>query len=272
MSNLPTRKSSELSTSRSYVFYGQAGTGKTTLAGTFPKPCLLIDCRDKGSDSVSDQDVDVYEVEEWADLERAYWFLKKNPDKYKTVVIDTMSQLQGIAIEQILDEKGKRGSADDIGWGTMTQQEWGAVASMMKPKITEFRDLPMDVVFIAQHRVFNVAVDEEDDPKTALLAPEVGPQLMPSVAKHLNASVAIIGNTFIRTRTEEKVVKKTIGRGKRAKTREEVQEIEHIEYCLRIGPNPLYTTKMRKSKSIKVPDMIVDPDYTKIMDVLKGEA
>lgn len=230
-----------------------------------------MDVRDRGSDSVSDQDVDVYEVEEWNDLERAYWYLKKNPGKYNTVILDTVSQLQGIAIETVLAEKGKKGSADDIGWGTMTQKEWGEVASMLKPKIIEFRDLPINMVFIAQHRVFNIAVDEEDDPKTALLAPEVGPQMMPSVAKHLNASVGIIGNTFIRTRIEEKVVKKTVGRGRRAKTTEEVQEIEHIEYCLRVGPNSLYTTKMRKSKSIKLPDVIVDPDYNKIIKTLKGE-
>lgn len=272
MSSLPTRKSSELSKNRSYVFYGQAGTGKTTLAGSFPKPCLLINCRDEGSDSIADQDVDVFDVEEWNDLERAYWYLKKNPTKFKSVVIDTMSQLQGIAIEQVLDEKNKKGSADDIGWGTMTQQEWGAVASMMKPKITEFRDLPLETIFIAQHRVFNVTVDEEQDPKTAMLAPEVGPQLMPSVAKHLNASVAIIGNTFIRTRIEEKVMKKKIGKGRRAKEVEEVEELEHIEYCLRIGPSSLYTTKMRKPKSIILPELIVDPDYDKLMKVLKGEA
>ena len=134
-----------------------------------------------------------------------------------------------------------------------------------------FRDLPMNVVFIAQHRVFNVSTDEEQDPKTAMLAPEVGPALMPSVMKHLNASVSVIGNTFIRTRVEERKVTKKIGVGRRAKPKETVEEVEHIEYALRIGPNPLYTTKARKSKAIKLPDVIVDPDYNKIMKVLKGE-
>lgn len=269
MSSLPVRKANELANSRSFVFYGQAGTGKTTLAGSFPGPVLFCDCRDRGTDSlIGFEGVDVFEVEEWNDFERAYWFLKKNPKKYSTVVIDTMSQLQGIAIEYILDEIGKSAHPDDITWGTMTQQEWGKVASMIKPKITEFRDLPMNVVFIAQHRVFNVAVDEENDPKTAMLAPEVGPALMPSVAKHLNASVSVIGNTFIRTRIEEKVIKKKVGR----KFKETTEEEEVIEYALRIGPNPLYTTKARKSKKITLPDVIVDPDYEKIMSVLKGEA
>lgn len=203
-------------------------------------------------------------IEEWNDVDRVYWHLKKKPGKFKTVIWDTMSQLQGIAVEHVLEGKGKdASSAGD--WGTMTQREWGDVAAMMKPMITNFRDLPMDVVFIAQHRVFNVAVDEEGDPKTAMLAPEVGPQLMPSVAKHLNASVSVIGNTFIRTRTEEKVIK-----SKNPKVKDKVQEVEHIEYCLRIGPNPIYTTKVRKAKGILLPEVIVDPDYKKIMNVLKG--
>lgn len=272
MSSLPVKKAKDLDNSRSFVFYGLSGSGKTTLAGTFPGPILLCDCRDRGTDSIIGNDaIDVYEVEEWNDLERAYWFLKKNPDKYKTVVIDTTSQLQGIAIEHVLDAHNQSGHADDIGWGTMTQKMWGEVASMLKPKITEFRDLPMNVVFIAQHRVFNVSTDEEQDPSTALLAPEVGPAMMPSVMKHLNASVSIIANTFIRTRIEEKVTNQKIGTGRRAKTKEVVEEIEHIEYALRIGPSALYATKARKSKAIKLPEIIVDPDYDKIISALKGE-
>jgi hypothetical protein len=211
------------------------------------------------------KDLEVMEVEEWNDIEQVYWYLKKNPGKFKTVIIDTMSQLQQIAIEHVLESKGKD---KDSGaeWGVMTQREWGDVASMLKPLITNLRDLPMDVVFIAQHRVFNMPVEEEEEGHT-MLAPEVGPQLMPSVAKHLNASVSIIGNTFIRSRVEEVVTKK----GKGARAKEVTEEVEHIEYCLRIGPNPVYTTKVRKAKAITIPDVIEDPDFDKIMKALKGE-
>jgi ATP-dependent phosphoenolpyruvate carboxykinase len=62
--SLPTKKASELSGSRSYVFYGQSGTGKTTLAATFPGPILLCDIKDRGTDSVVGvEDLDVMEVE-----------------------------------------------------------------------------------------------------------------------------------------------------------------------------------------------------------------
>lgn len=226
--------------------------------------------KDRGTDSVVDvDDLEVMEIEDWDDIERVYWYLKKHPKKFRTVVIDTMSQLQQIAVRALLEEKNK--DPDEAGnWGSMTKGDWGEVASRLRPLITNFRDLPMDVVFIAQHRTFNVADDEDSgDERASVLAPEVGPQMMPSVAKHLNASVSVIGNTFIRNRIEEKkrMVK---NKNSKLKPKEVIDEVEIIEYCLRIGPNPIYVTKVRKSKEIEMPDVIVDPDYNKIIKVLKG--
>ena len=270
VSSLPTKKASELSGSRSYVFYGQSGTGKTTWAGTFPAPIPLCDIKDRGTDSiVGVDDLDVMEIETWEDLERVYWFLKKNPKKYKTVILDTMSQLQNIVVTAVLEEKGK--DAEEAGgWGSMTQKEWGEVAGRMKPMIINLRDLPMDVVFIAQHRVFNLPSEEEMENNTSVLAPEVGPALMPSVGKFLNSAVSIIGNTFIQERVEERrrMVK---NKNPKLKPKEVIDEVRHIEYCLRVGPNPTYITKVRKGREISLPDVITDPTYEKIMQILRGK-
>lgn len=253
------------------MFYGQSGTGKTTLASTFPGPILLCDVRDRGTDSVVGIDnLDVTEIESWEDLERVYWFLKKHPGKYKTVIIDTMSQLQQLVVEDILAEKGK--DAEEAGgWGTMTQKEWGEVASRIKPMIINLRDLKMDVIFIAQHRVFNMPTEEDETSNSTMLAPEVGPALMPSVGKFLNAAVSIIGNTYIRERVEttRRMVKNP--RNPKLKPKEVIDEVKHIEYCLRVGPNPTYITKVRKGREIPLPDVITDPTYEKIMNILKGK-
>lgn len=254
----------------SFVFYGQSATGKTSLAGTFPGPILICDCRDKGTASLgTTENVRVKKIETWEDAEHVYWYLKKNPKKFRTVVWDTMSQLQQICIEAVLEEAGK--DPETAGeWGVMTKQDFGSVASRMKPFITNCRDLPMNTIFIAQHRTFNLPDEDDIESGTALLAPEVGPALMPSIAKHLNASVSVIGNTFIRTRIEEVVTTETKGKGKHKKTIEHIDEEEHIEYCLRIGPSPIYVTKVRKGREIKLPDVIVDPTYKSIMKALKG--
>lgn len=253
---LPMRDVSEVNKPRSYVFYGRSGSGKTTLSGTFPKPLLLLDVKDEGTDSIADvKGIKVMDVSEWDDFEDAYWWLKKNPKAFKTVVVDTVTQLQQIAVEKALRDKKKNvKNAGD--WGTMTKREWGDVAQLMKTWIVNLRDLPMEVVFLAQDRVFNF--DEEGDAEE-MLAPEVGPRLAPSVASTLNAAVSVIGNTYVRLKTYKKEVK-----GKQV-------ERHRTEYCLRIGPSPVYVTKIRKPKAIEAPAFIVDPDYEDIINAIKGE-
>jgi len=248
---------SDIERFRSFVLYGRSGTGKTTLAATFPKPILYLDVRDEGTDSIADvPDIKVLEVSEFAELEETYWWLKQNPE-FRTIVIDTVSQLQQIVVEEQASKKKSKGRPGD--WGTLTKRDWGDIAALMKEWLINYRDLSkleMDVVFIAQDRTFNFDEDEEGE---GVLAPEVGPALSPSIARTLNAAVSMIGNTFIRSRD---VVKEVNGKKKR---------LQKIEYCLRIGPNPVYITKVRKPKSTEAPSVIVDPRYEDILEIINGE-
>lgn len=241
---------------RSVVFYGRSGTGKTTLACSFPKPLLLLDIRDEGTDSIADvEDVTIRELESFEEFEDMYWWLTKHPGEFNTVVIDTVSQLQAMLLREFHQGKKKKGAAGD--WGSLSRRDWGDIAAIMKEWFDNYRDLTregMNVVFIAQDRVFNV--DDDDSDIEGEIQPEVGPQLMPSVAKALNASVGVIGNTTILI--EEEV-------GKNDKKR------ERAKYALRIGPSPSYVTKVRKPKGIMVPRLIYDPNYEKIVGLIKGE-
>lgn len=255
------RSIDKLNKHRSFAFYGKSGTGKTTLASTFPGPIILLDIRDEGTDSVSDvPGIRAREIEDFDDFEDAYLWLKKDKaNRYKTVVVDTVSQLQQLAVAEIVGEKGRGGKkAGD--WGSMTKQDWGSVSGKMKEWLVNYRDLTKSgyqVVFIAQDRVFNMG-DEEETPDNQI-APEVGPALSPAIAKVLNASVSVIGNTFIRSKIVVKEVK-----GKKKKT-------EKIEYGLRLGPSSVYITKVRKPRDIEAPAYIVDPTYEDILEVIKGK-
>lgn len=242
---------------RSWAIYGRAGSGKTTLAGTFPGPILLVDVKDEGTDSVSDvKKMDVFEVEESGDLDELYWFLKENPKGYKTVVIDTITQLQQIRVEEIGKKKGIKGDKQAGDWGTLTKQDWGGISSWLKKVITDFRSLNMEVVFLAQDRLFKS--DEEGDPAEGL-EPEVGPRLSPSVMSHLCSAVHMVGQTFIRESTTKKKVN-----GK-------IVEAHKKEYSLRLGPSSYYITKLRKPRSIGLPDFLDNPTYEDILDIVTGE-
>jgi len=253
----------EIVNPRTYALYGRAGTGKTTLAGSFPKPALLLDVNDRGTDSVSDiEGIDVIEVKTWGLFEAIYWDMMDDPDryeKYKTIIIDTLSMVQQLCVEEVLRRKKK--NTENAGqWGSMTRREWGDVSQEMKSWIVRYRDLPKNIVFIAQDRVNKGGGEDEDDYEEDELMPEVGPALSPAVAKVLNAAVYVIGNTFIRRHV---VVK---GKGKEAVRK------ERIQYCMRVGPNPIYITKIRKPKSVGAPDIIIDPTYDDIAEIIEGDS
>lgn len=260
---LVLRKPGEGREFRSFVFYGRSGTGKTTVAGTFPGRKICADIKDVGDDSlVGIDDIQIYDVRSWDDFEMLYWYLYKRPREFDCLILDTMSQLQALCIRKVLEDKGS--DPDKAGeWGSMTKQDWGTVASIMKDYIIRLRDLPMNVVFIAQDRTFNVGDEDEAEG----LNPEVGPGLSPSIAKHLNAAVHFLANTFIRKRTVRIKLKKE----NRVKGKPPYRDVERIEFCLRIGPNPTYVTKIRKAKNISLPSVVVDPTYEKLMAITRGE-
>lgn len=244
------------------VFYGAAGTGKTTLAGTFPKPILIIDISEKGTDSVrSTKGIDVLRIEPqdpdaWQKIEDAFWYVKKS-NKYKTVVIDTVSGAQEISMRRLLREMGEEPEEGQLGgWGTLHKSDWGTIAGDMKSLIFDYRSLECNVIFIAHDRTSKEEFEGDED---GGITPQVGPRLMPSVVTTLNGAVGMIGNTFIRERTREI----RIGKKKRKKVLK--------EYCLRIGPHAYYVTKARKPKEIKCPDVLADPSYDQLLELIEGD-
>ena len=204
----------------------------------------------------------VKRIKDWEDFEHVFWYLKKNPDKYKTVSIDTVTQLQNHATRKVLRNAGK--PTDNLGdWGTMTQEQWGEVSAMMKQWTTNFCDLAesveeggigAQVLWLAQMRIEEV---EQDDPEVEI-EPDVGPQVIPSVSQHLQDQCSVIGHTFIRIKTKEVTRKgKTIIK-------------ETPQYCMRIGPNPVYRTKLRTDAETSVPDFIVNASYEELQEIIEG--
>jgi phage nucleotide-binding protein len=230
------------------LFYGRAGTGKTTVACTFPGPILHLDIREKGTDSVTEiENLDTMSLDLWEEFEQVYWYLKSGESGYKTVIIDAVTQLQDLAVEKAMAEDNK---TDSI----VTKRQWGTASGYLKTWIINYRDLVEEgihVVFLAHDRV-----TEGDEGEDGELTPSVGPRLMPSVASILTGGVKITGNTFIR-----EAVKKLEG-GK----------IERkVIYSMRLGPHAFYNTKVRQPKGSYVPDVLDNPDYEAFCQIMKGE-
>lgn len=251
-----TKKPSELQRNKSHLIYGRNGTGKTTLASTYPKPIILIDFKDEGTESITDEDVDeVFEAGSILETEDAYWYCEAlaKQGKLGTVILDTTTAMQRIFVEEVAAEsknakKGKKAGE----WGSMTQKDWGKVSGQMNSWITRFADLPCETVFIAQEKVFDPS--ESDDGVEDELMPEVGPANMKSVASHICSKCSFIGHTFIRS----------------VEYKHKMKRRRRPEYCIRVGPNSVYITKVRKPRHIKLPDFVSDPNYQSLMDLRTG--
>jgi len=245
-----------LKTNLVMLVYGRSGTGKTHFASTFPKPALYLDINERGTETVASiPGIDVLRCEEWEDFwgsddtEGAYWYLAEGT-KYKTVVIDQVTNLQDMAMREVR-RQGRKTEEDQF-----TQRNWGQLGGLLKTAISAYRELSdrYNIVFLAHERVFDGGGEEEAN---NAIAPTIGARVIPSVGSFLDGAVDAIGSTFIRERT----------------TKEGVKKVRHVDYCMRTGPHASYATKVRRPvTSGPIPDVIVNPTYPKIMDLISGKS
>lgn len=126
--------------------HGLAGAGKTTHLCTGPKPLLLLDVEMAGrfvkgrktkwnpleeTPPVNDGswDICVVQVTDFKKAQAAYEYLKSGKHPFKSVVLDSVSELQSKAVELI---KGRQ---------QFQTQDWGKLLSIMSFFCKDLRDL-----------------------------------------------------------------------------------------------------------------------------------
>lgn len=136
--------------------YGRNGHGKTRFAATAPN-CLVIDINQRGTQSARNiKGVKVFHVKSWEDIGHIYWYLKEGQHAFESVALDTISDLQRMAMSQALGEEVEKDPNKDP--QMPSKREWGKVAEMMRPTLLNFRNLDMHVIMLAQQRTIG---DEE---------------------------------------------------------------------------------------------------------------
>jgi hypothetical protein len=241
------------------MLYGRSGTGKTTLWATFPRPILALICSG-GAKPGELRSIDTPDNRKTIDARivcsvEQLTTLLEGADKFKTVVLDHVSGLQDLSLKEIL---GIEELPAQKGWGLASQQQWGQSTAQCKEICRTLLSLDANVVIIGQERTNN------EENQSEIITPTVGVACTPSLALWLNPAVDYIVQTFIRPKMEVKTAK--VG-GKDVTTK---KRGAGVEYCARTGPHDVFTTKFRMLKGRKLPDVLVDPSFAKIQDLISG--
>jgi len=214
--------------------------------------CLIIDCDEKGTDSTRDDlNPKVVRIETWTEINEVYWYLQSGEHPYKSVAIDTVSGLQTLAMNFVLGDEHARDASRDP--DMPSRQIWQKVGQLMKTQITNFRNLPMNVVFTAHTRTRVQGEDEEDE--TII----TGPNISPSVQSHLLGAVGLIGYMMKR----EVIVRRTV-RGK--KVRRKATRVRML-----IGPSERFETGVRYT-ALKDFEYIDNPDFQELLELISGNS
>lgn len=145
---------------------GEAGVGKTSLAAAFPKPIVLR--VEDGLQSIPEQfrpDAFPELVSCEADVGAAMTALLQEPHEYKTLIIDSVTKLDTIFTQEIVDRDGKAKSINQAMGG------YGAGMNMVAAMHSRLRKAAgwlnerrgMHVIFIAHADIEMVKEPESDD-------------------------------------------------------------------------------------------------------------
>lgn len=126
------------------LIYGESGTGKTRLASTFPVP-IFADI-DHGMSSVTEK-VDSVTISNFKELEVLYEFLRQGEHSYQTLVLDTLNEMQRIAMRATIEDFPMvRRAYNDLPGMT----DYGKMLHDFIELTLSFISLPMRVVLLAQ--------------------------------------------------------------------------------------------------------------------------
>lgn len=259
----PTADAWDLIDTVRLLVYGQSGTGKTTFWATFPGPILALICSG-GNKPGELRSINTPEHREKisprivTDSGQLKELLVEARD-YATVVLDHVSGLQDLTLKEIL---GLSELPAQKGWGMASQQQYGASTLQCKEHLRSMLNLPGNIVIVGQERTFG-GRDEGIDPD--LVKPTVGAAVSPSLANWLNPACDYVVQTFKRPKmihTRSKVGNKEVVTAQRGKG---------VEFCLRTEQHDTYMTKFRVPLGRPLPDVIVDPTYDKIMEILQAD-
>lgn len=138
------------------LVYGDSGVGKTVLAGSDDR-VLFVAPEDQGTLSAkrAGSSADKWPVKHWDDLYEAYEYFWELTDAgkeipYNWIALDSLSELQDLAMRGILDEAVRQNPDRDPDIPAL--QDWQKYYNIVERLIKGFNSLPVNVIYTALAR------------------------------------------------------------------------------------------------------------------------
>lgn len=151
LAGLRVQAVSDLRPKVNIMVYGDSGVGKTTFAGSCIEieefqPLLFVDV-EGGTLSIREKypEVDTVRVKSFSDMQKIYDELYRGQSSYRTVVLDSLSEMQKFSMDGIMQETVKENPDRDPEVPGL--REWGKNSEQIRRMVRAFRDLPLNTIF-----------------------------------------------------------------------------------------------------------------------------
>jgi len=218
------------------LVFGESGAGKTTLCGTsmdseLSSPVFLIDV-EGGTTVLNDKpNVDVKAARAMAEIQAIADTLHQYPKYYKTVILDSLTELRDIDMQEVMMEQYKK-KPETTDKYVPSPREWGKSGARVKEILRYLKDLPC-------HVVVTTLMTENQDMATGVKTIE--PLLPGQLQKQVSGFFDIVG--YLRARMVQG------------------QNVRTIQF--------VRTDKvMAKDRTKALPDILEDPTIPKIWDII----
>lgn len=132
------------------LIYGEPGSGKTYLAGSASivdemSPVLFVDVEGGTLTLRKDfPDVKRVRINSFTDLKKIHSHLRRGDHPYKTVVVDSLTELRAYSMDVIMARASKENPNQDP--EVPSVREWGKNSEQVRRIVRAFRDLEMNVI------------------------------------------------------------------------------------------------------------------------------
>jgi|GEM_PF-3312286 hypothetical protein len=153
--------------------YGDYGAGKTFLACTAPDPLVLLTDTNAAEPTImmfrrlTGINIPIWPVSTGGDLDAAQKYLASGKHPFKSVVIDSLTDVNQRIMREIVEEgvRRKPGRQADV----LEMGDWNVVLQRMYKTLRDFRDLPMHVIVTALATDINMRLMPFIQPKGAAM-------------------------------------------------------------------------------------------------------